>query len=331
MKKFKKLFLSMALVVMLIVPVLLTGCGASNADAAKIYMQSAYNYEQKHQNYENYANTTYTINLEDKDVYQEEMEYKKNANDEEYVTKAFEFVDNYKLETTISYKKIDDNDMAFYLYSKSTDKHSGWDWNDDDTVERYSEQSINTIEYIVTKKAAVEAGEVDKYYWTRVEIDDLGTEDEEITKSYYEFEDRDEYVEFVEDLIEKSRVLVLYDTYYAFEGEMMKLMNLTENNGVVTIAGGYAFPKVDYDKEYKELECKYGSYNIEASVSKNGPETYKIYGVEGSIDYEYNFESTLKVKNSANGTFALPKLDEDWEVINGPEVYDYFFELELAA
>ena len=317
MKKFKNVFLCLMLALVMVVPVLLTGCGAGGAtglDIAKLVTQSAENFYAQHLDYEHYADATYNVTVKGVDSGKDAVAYKKNATDAELTTEQFDFSAGYDINAVVSFKNLDEDDLGFYMHVTYTEKETGYRANEETyALETFSNQETDTYEYVVSKN---ETG----YFWTLVSTNNVGTEDEATTREYYQFETRADYVDFVTGLIKQSQRIVFSESFYMFaqgEGlEMMLLSNYSLDNGVVTVTAGYSAPVIGFsrgdDDEY-HLETYYASYDAEAKVDKNGPLSFRMSVVEGNVNYgEYQTTQTLNATNSAQGSFEVPAIGEGW-------------------
>ena len=327
MKKFKKLFLSLALVLVLVVPVLLSGCGVTSIGAAKIVCESANNYLETHKDYEHFENTTYKFTTKSVERGKSEYTYKERATDEETVTKMKENSSEYSFESTVSFKNLDEEDLGIYVYSVGSWVDKGYEVDAEyQTLVPVKVEGYEKAEYIVAKK---QVEEDDVYYFTKVVATKEGEDDEVVSREYFEFEDRASYVEFVNQYIARSKELVLKHSYFSYyEAEMyMTLADVSESNGVVTTTMGYILPMVEYDETTDELVTYYVSYGVTSSCSATSLGEFSVRVFEGYANGGYEMTSVLNVKKSATGTYAIPEIGEGWVELEAENVSistDYF-------
>ncbi|MBQ8615863.1 MAG: hypothetical protein IJ415_04780 [Clostridia bacterium] len=212
MKK-KLKFLACSLLLVFIVPCMfmLTGCGSnyttiSSKEYAKFLYASGTKYYDAHNGYSEFGNMTIASTFSVDGKYTEEVEYKENSTDTEYVVEDFtvELVATCEEIVTI-YNVGEGADAELYIQitENSNSVTKGYRAAEEtETLEAYTETIIEN-----TTHTFVKDGEEYRYYSVTTEkVDD---EEETVEKTYYTYETSDAYEEAISEFLYEIEVMLI--------------------------------------------------------------------------------------------------------------------------
>lgn len=240
----KILGIVMAVVLFAMAPLFLTACGAS-ADLTAVVKAAAKDYYKNHVNYENFANTTYVYETNNVEKWQDEVEYKVNAEDEEFTTGKFDFSDTLNVVYKIQVVNVEEGKLALVIDITSTETKKEYDADENDLLKEIvdvsSRHTIYTYSYITEAENTT-------YYLTKSYEVRKGEEVVETNKFYRVYDDEDEYVDALEDIFEAIDDKMISNAYLEFTtGEILIFYSHMLDTEV---SGKNAKVKLSYDTFY---------------------------------------------------------------------------------
>ena len=312
MKKLNKILISLAMVLMFALPLLLTGCAVSSEEIGKITIAARENYLEKHEDYENFANTTYKVNFTGEYKEKYPLSYKAKATDTEYKEGIFTSENKYSTEMTVSFKNMDKEDLALYIKTKDFQSYKGTGLDENDCLTKEKSSYSTTEEYIVS---FIKDEEGNKTYYvvsTYQSVEDGQKSEKEI---YYKEYVQADYIAFISNILTRSSKFAVNSVFFTSSMggmEMSELiammMNYSENNGVITASMKASNPMITTG------DASFASYSISGSYSKSGLKSAKAESIYIYSNYEYKNSCNLSISSSANGTFKIPSLENAEEI-----------------
>ena len=317
MKKFSKIAsIFMAIALAVATPVVLTGCGGpseiSLAEASKAVVVAGDNYYKNHRDYEQFADSTVVLKTNYRSSSVHEVEYYASATATETTKANFTDTSNGTEELKVVVKNVSrgEGDNAIkdiqMLVTKTVNDTTKEYFADDETG-LLKEETVTTIEVTTYTLGYLVADGEATYYVTCFRSTKEGNQEAVVSKEYYAFESREEYVEAVVEYLGAAGELVANSYFVGEMGEMfLFLATFTKDGDKVYMEMGYSMPEVS----------KYGSMLISYAI-KTGFDGKKLGTVEGSMSWEtveqgeYHADAKLTFSESAEAVTVTVEGYED--------------------
>ena len=304
MKKFSKIAsIFMAIALAVATPVVLTGCGPSELslkEGSRAMVVAGDNYYTNHVDYENFADSTvgYKSNYSSTSVH--EVEYKASAGATETTKANFTDTTNgtEELKMVVKNVSLGEGESAvkdLHVVVTKTTNETKKEYFADDETGLLKEETTTTVEVTTYTLAYIVTDGEPTYYVTCLRSTKENSNDPVVSKEYYEFADRAEYMDAVAEYLSATSKLVAGSYFGGEMGEMLLLLGSFSKDGdKVYMEVAYSMPEVS----------KYGSMLISISL-KTGFDGKKLGEAEGSLSMEtvdkgnYNADAKLTFNESA--------------------------------
>lgn len=268
----------MAIVLFVMAPLFLTGCGSS-AELNSVAKAAAKDYYKNHVDYENFANTSYVFEQNSVNRNTFELEYLASAEATEKTKGQFTNV----MENNIIYNfyvvNVGDK-IAVVININAVSTEKTYDVDENDLLKETNE--VNS-KHTLYKLSFVENGDVVTYYLTKEYEVKEGEKVVETAKTYRVYDNEDEYINAVENILSHLNRKMVKDGYFdSIVGEMSLLYR-----NMITIEGSGSTIKA---------KMNYDTFNISSTSV-----------IDIAVGYEIGFE------NNKLGKIVLTQKSGDGE------------------
>lgn len=234
MKKSYKIILSVLIsFVFVLSPILLAGCNsnASVKEISNVAVKAAEDYFDHHRKIEDFQDITLKWTSSSTNKGTDLLEYKLNAEDEEFVEGDFEYSETIVEEHKLSVKNTGET-LYVELVSVSASTEHYFDVDVDDTLKEVTETEEYTYKYLAFQYE--DEGDL-KSILLKETTEILNGGDPYITKYMYELSNN-EYASFIQEYVFGKVNKAMKNQFFELNGEIMiiyqALMNLQKNGNV---------------------------------------------------------------------------------------------------
>ena len=296
-KKSKILAGAFAAVAVCTVPFAMVGCNADASEVGAVMSKAATNYYERHVDYDNFKNTTYTLAASYSENYKSEVTYLKKKGDTTPVTKTFENYYKGTMKEVFSIRKDGDN-LSLYVYIKEGGSGYGYGTDEDGLLKKYNESGTYETTYVMNQH---DGG----YYITKTEVRKEDGEETYTSSQYYQFENQAAYQEVFEGYITNLNKLVLTGSYFQLSQDeetatmYSSRIKYSKEFNTYKVSATMSSPYINYNAETGELESESYTTSFEGTFNGNELGTCTMTMKFKDTNVTGKQKISLNIKNSA--------------------------------